>query len=87
MALILCLLFALPVQAAEPERIVVNASRPQKLTLTVGKSTIVECPQNLRRVSIAAPEVAELLTLTPRQIYLTGKAPGTTNLTLWKSDN
>jgi len=87
MALILCLLFALPVQAAEPERIVVNASRPQKLTLTVGKSTIVECPQNLRRVSIAAPEVAELLTLTPRQIYLTGKAPGTTNLTLWKNDN
>jgi len=87
MALILCLLFALPVQAAEPERIVVNASRPQKLTLTVGKSTIVECPQNLRRVSIAAPEVAELLTLTPRQIYLTGKAPGTTNMTLWKSDN
>jgi len=87
MALILCLVFALPVQAAEPERMVVNTSSPQKLTLTVGKSMIVECPQNLRRVSIAAPEVAELVTLSPRQIYLTGKSAGATNLTLWRSDN
>jgi pilus assembly protein CpaC len=86
-ALILSLIVALPCMASGPERIIVNATRPQKLTLTVGKSIIVECPQPLKRVSIAAPEVAELLTLTTRQIYLTGKGPGSTNLTLWKTDN
>ncbi|OPY10610.1 MAG: Type II secretion system protein D precursor [Syntrophus sp. PtaB.Bin001] len=86
-ALLLSLLVALPCQATGPERVIVNTMRPQKLTLTVGKSIIVECPQPLKRVSIAAPEVAELLTLTTRQIYLTGKGPGSTNLTLWKTDN
>lgn len=83
----LCFLIALPCVAAGPDRVVVNTSRPQKLTLTVGKSTIVECPQNLKRVSIAAPDYADILTLSPRQIYLTGKMAGNTNLTLWRSDN
>jgi len=87
MAITLYLLLAVPCQAAGPERVTVNATRPQRLTLTVGKSMIIECPQNLRRVSIVAPEIAELLTLTTRQIYLTGKAPGSTSVTLWKSDN
>jgi len=83
----LCFLIALPCVAAGPDRVVVNTSRPQKLTLTVGKSTIVECPQNLKRVSIAAPDYADLLTLSPRQIYLTGKMAGNTNMTLWRTDN
>jgi len=87
MTVLFCLLVALPCAATGPERVIVNTARPQKLSVTVGRSMIVECPQNLKRVSIAAPETAEILTLTSRQIYLTGKEPGSTSLTLWKTDN
>jgi pilus assembly protein CpaC len=41
----------------------------------------------MKRVSLAAPEIADAVVLTPRQIYITGKAPGVTNLTLWGADN
>lgn len=87
MVLILGLLIALPCAASGPERVIVNTARPQKLSVTVGRSMIVECPEKLKRVSIAASETADVLTLTSRQIYLTGKEPGSTSLTLWNADN
>jgi len=68
---------------AGPARVSVNSTAPQKLTLTAGKSIIIESPDRIKRVSVAAPEVTDAIVLTPRQIYLTGKAPGATNITLW----
>jgi pilus assembly protein CpaC len=59
--------------------------QPQKLKLISGKSIIIRCEKPVKRVSIAAPEVADFLMLSPRQIYLTGKDAGTTNLTLWNN--
>ncbi len=37
----------------------------------------------IKRASLANPEVADTVVLSPTQIYLTGKATGVTNLTLW----
>ena len=56
---------------------------PQALELAVGRSIIVNSDQDIRRISLAAPDTADVLLLSPRQVYLTGKAPGATNLTLW----
>jgi pilus assembly protein CpaC len=36
-------------------------------------------------VSIAAPEIADFLILSANEIYITGKAAGSTNLTLWQN--
>lgn len=63
-----------------------DTTTPQKLSLTVGKSLVIESPTAVKRVSLAAPAFADALVLTPRQVYLTGKAPGMTNLTLWEGD-
>ena len=64
-------------------RVVLETAQPQKLNLTVGKSIVVRSPDKVKRVSLAAPETADAMVLTPWQIYLTGKTPGVTNLTLW----
>ena len=63
-----------------------NATAPQKISLVVGKSVVIESPSAVKRVSLAAPAFADALVLSPRQVYLTGRAPGLTNLTLWEGD-
>ncbi len=71
------------VWAQGPARITLETMSPQKLSLTVGKSVIIQSPEPVKRVTLVAPEIADAMVLTPHQIYLAGKAPGVTNLTLW----
>lgn len=54
-----------------------------KLSLTIGKSVILQSDADVGRVSVAQPEVADFVLLSPRQVYVTGRAPGITNLTMW----
>src|ERR1043165_9878531 len=54
-----------------------------KLELIVGKSKVLDLPVAIKRASLANPEVADTVVLSPTQIYLTGKSSGVTNLTLW----
>lgn len=54
-----------------------------RLALTIGKSIILQSDTDIARVSVAQPEVADFVLLSPRQVYVTGRAPGLTNLTLW----
>ena len=55
----------------------------QKLELTVGKSKVLDLPLAIKRASLANPEVADTVVLSPTQIYVTGKTIGVTNMTLW----
>ncbi len=58
----------------------------QRLQLVRGKSVVIESPVSVTRASIADPEVADALVLSPRQIYVTGAKIGATNLTLWQGE-
>ena len=62
------------------------ASEAQRFELGVGKSQVVDLTTSIKRASLANPEVADTVVLTPKQIYLTGKAIGVTTLTLWKEN-
>ena len=55
----------------------------QKLELTAGKSKVLDLPLAIKRASLANPEVADTVVLSPTQIYVTGKTIGVTNMTLW----
>ena len=70
-----------------PPRLTLETTSPQNLNLTVGKSIIIQSPESVKRVSLVAPEIADVMVLTTQQIYLTGKTPGITNLTLWGMNN
>jgi len=87
LAALLLFVLATATQAAGPPRVSVNTVASQKLPLTVGKSIIVESADVVRRVSVAAPDIADTVILTSRQIYITGKASGVTTLTLWSDAN
>ncbi len=55
----------------------------QRLEVTSGKSKVLDMPVAIKRASLANPEVADTVVLSPTQIYITGKTTGVTNLTLW----
>ena len=63
-----------------------KTKKSEYLQLVLGKSTIVDVPVPIKRASLANPEIADAIVLTPRQIYVTGKGYGITNLTLWGKD-
>ncbi len=74
---------------AEPQDRPIKAAAmhtPQRLELVKGKSLLIETPVTLKRVSLAEPEIADALVISPRQLYLTAKAVGTTNVTLWEEN-
>jgi len=75
-----------PATAAGSEKIRLDVSAPQKVTLTVGKSVIVESPAAIKKFALAAPDYVDVTVLSPRQVYLIGKVPGATNATLWGVD-
>ena len=62
------------------------ASEAQRFELGVGKSKVVDLTTSIKRASLANPDVADTVVLSPKQIYLTGKAIGVTTLTLWKEN-
>ena len=66
---------------------VAKIPQAQQLSLVVGKSTVVEMPVSIKRASLADPQVADAIVLSPKQIYVTGKGYGTTNLTLWGKED
>jgi len=63
-----------------------QSDETQQLKLAMGKSAIIDLPVPIKRASLANPEIADAIVLTPKQIYVTGKGFGTTNLTLWGKD-
>jgi pilus assembly protein CpaC len=85
-AMIFVCCFSINCWGEGPARIILETTTPQKILLTVGKSIIIGSVEQIKRVSIATPEIADATVLTPRQLYVVGKSAGTTNLTLWKGN-
>jgi len=89
----LFLILAMPCAsiASGISRISLESLTPQKIVLTVGKSIILGASDPVKRVAVGTPdgvpEIAVALVLTPRQIFLTGKNPGVTNLTIWGTND
>ena len=51
--------------------------------IPLGHAIVLAFPQPFKRASVANPDVAETIILSPTQLYLSGKALGYTTLTLW----
>lgn len=73
-------------ESANVDIAVARAVDTQQVNLVVGKSVVLDVPVAIKRASLADPQIADAIVLSPKQIYVTGKGYGTTNLTLWKQD-
>jgi pilus assembly protein CpaC len=55
----------------------------QVLRLQMGSSKVLKTPFPVTRISVANPEIADIVVISEREIYINGMGPGITNLTLW----
>jgi len=67
-------------QNANPDQ---QASEPQTLHLLVGRSLVISSPTRIKRVSLADPEIAEAIVVSPSQVLVNGRKPGGVSLMLW----
>lgn len=54
-----------------------------QLNIIMGKSTLLRLPTPAARIAVGNPAIADVVMINPREIYLLGKALGSTNLILW----
>jgi len=59
------------------------APLPSALSLLEGKSTVLLLPSPVTRLSVAQPDIVDVILLSPHEVYLLGKNAGNTNLMLW----
>lgn len=72
---------------ATPLKVTPETIEPQKVTVIVGKSLIVNSSGPVKRVSIGSQEIADAIVLSPQQISVIGKTPGITNIIMWGMDD
>jgi len=65
-----------------------DAAKPPAKSLSVyaNQSVMVDTPFDIKRVSIARPETADVLVVSSRQILVIGKTFGTTTLVYWSQE-
>jgi pilus assembly protein CpaC len=58
----------------------------ENMDVTLGKSTLLKLPTPITRISVGSPNVADVMLISPREVYILGKLVGMTNITLWTKD-
>jgi pilus assembly protein CpaC len=83
--LVLALLVPLTTSAwgADPLGTIRDQEITQTLRLKAGQSKVLRLPFAITRISVANPEVADIILTSPQEVYVNGLAPGTTNLSVW----
>lgn len=60
-----------------------RAEETEVVAMVLNKSTVINTDVKVTRVSLASEGLVDMVLISPRQIYLTAKALGSTSLTLW----
>ncbi|UCG51302.1 MAG: pilus assembly protein N-terminal domain-containing protein [Candidatus Latescibacterota bacterium] len=66
---------------------VMSAAKNPKLRVTVGQSVTHKVAQNVKTVSIADSDVADVVVAGPREVLINGKDIGLTTLVIWDQNN
>ena len=57
-----------------------------RINATLGKSALLKLPESASRVSVGDKDIADIILLNPREIYILGKKVGSTNIMLWSKN-
>jgi pilus assembly protein CpaC len=74
---------AAPVPAVVAPPVVTQESDGGRLRLLAGRSRVLTTPFDIRRLSLTNPAVADATGVSPREVLIDGKAPGTISLIVW----
>ena len=72
---------------APPLRIERSVGAATEAVLEAGQNRLLVLSEEINRVAVADPNVADLKVVTPTQVLLTAKNVGSTDLTLWNRAN
>jgi len=59
----------------------------RQISVALHKSLIVDTNLPIRRASVTAPDIADVVVLSPKKLLVTGKSFGSTQLILWTQDS
>ncbi len=71
-----------PAQATQPAQQALS-TETQSVHIQVGRSIILNTQARLRRIVVSSPDVLDTATISPTQLVITAKAPGSSSLMLW----
>ncbi|HWR50827.1 MAG TPA: pilus assembly protein N-terminal domain-containing protein [Bryobacteraceae bacterium] len=57
--------------------------RTQELTLTVGRSALLDFAAEIGRISTSNPDITDAVAASTREVLLNAKAPGTSTVVIW----
>lgn len=57
----------------------------REVTVTAGKGDLLTFPREISRVVVSEPRIADAIVVSPNEVMVNGKAPGTTTLVIWES--
>jgi pilus assembly protein CpaC len=63
------------------------AELAKQITLSEGKSTLMQLPFPAARIAVGDARVADVILINPSEVYMLGKATGYTNLIVWNRAN
>jgi pilus assembly protein CpaC len=93
-ALLAALLAIAPAQAAAVKPAAASApgqttsvELAAQMTLSEGKSTLMHLPFPAARLAVGDAHIADVILINPSEVYMLGKASGTTNLIVWNKAN
>lgn len=75
-----CLLGAPATPAAEPRQ---QAPAGDEIPLMVGRSVVLDHPDEIARVAITDDGIADAVAISTREVLINAKAPGATTLVIW----
>lgn len=81
--LVACIGFLCPQPAGASFKMGVEGSSAKKLHLALNQSFLLDTSLKIKRVSVGKPEIADVTVVTPKQLLVTAKSPGTTTLIYW----
>lgn len=78
--------FATPQAQAQNVLKIMRGATSSSIKVSVNRAIVMESDQPFAELSVANPGIADIATLSDRTIYILGKAPGRTTLTLLGAD-
>jgi len=72
-----------PVLKAASMSVGAPETETNSVRLMVGRSTVVDVPSPIARVSLTSPDIADALVTSPSQLLINGKIPGTISMFVW----
>lgn len=57
---------------------------PQTIKLTVGQGELVQFQQDISKVVVSEPKIADAIVVSPREVMVTAKGTGKTTLVIWE---